>query len=59
MQIAIDLGEQQEPVANPKAIQKIKLTGNLDQPGHKTMLFILKKVKEIILDFSQRAMRVL
>ena len=32
--IAIDLSEQQALDADPKAIQQINFTRNLDRPGH-------------------------
>ena len=50
--IAIDLRKQQGLDANPKATQKINFTGNLDQDQNTTMFFIIKEVKESILDFS-------
>ena len=37
--IAIDLSKQQPLVTNPKAIQKVNFTGNLDGDGSTTMLF--------------------
>ena len=50
---AIDLSKQQELDADPKAIQLIKFTGNLDRPENRTMFFIIEEEKETILDFSQ------
>ena len=38
---------------DPKAIQRINITENLDQDGTTAMFFIIKKVKETTLDFSQ------
>ena len=57
--IAIDLGKQQELDANPKAIQQINFSGNLDQPGNSTMFFIFEEAKKNILDVSQVTMKVL
>ena len=59
--IAIDLSKQQELDADPKAIQKIKFTTNLawNPIGNTTMSFIIEKVKERILDFSQGTVKVL
>ena len=37
--IAIDLSKQQALNADPKAIQQINFTGNLDQTGGATMFF--------------------
>ena len=41
-----------------KEIQKISFTGNLGREGNKTMFFILEKVKETILDISERIVKV-
>ena len=55
--IAIDLSKQQALDANPKAIQQIHFTGNLEENA--TMFFIIEEAKETILDFSQVTVRVL
>ena len=57
--IAIDLRKQQELDADPKAIQQINFTANLDRVGNTTMFFIIKEAKETVLDFSQGAAKVL
>ena len=44
--IAIDLSKQQVLGADPKAIQQIKFTGNLDQTENTTMFFIIEEAKE-------------
>ena len=49
--IAIYLVKQKPLDADPKAIQQINFTGNLGENAK--MFFILKKVKETILYFSQ------
>ena len=49
--ITIDLSKQQEPDSDPKAIQQIDFTGNLEQQA--TTFFIIKETKETVLDFSQ------
>ena len=52
--IAIDLSKQQALDADPKTIQQINFTGNLAPEGNEnTVFFIIGKVKETILDFSQ------
>ena len=51
--IAIELSKQEELVTNPKAIQQINFTENLDWNGNTTMFFFTEKTKETILDFSQ------
>ena len=55
----IDLSKQQALDSYPRAIQQINFTGNLDRGGNATMIFILEKAKETILDFSQGTVRVL
>ena len=50
--IAIGLNKQQAFDADPKAIQHINFTANLDQDGNATMFIIIEKAKETILDFS-------
>ena len=52
--IAISLSKQQALDADPKAIQQINFTGNLDQAADATMFFIIEK----ILDFSQGTLKV-
>ena len=49
--IAIDLSKQQVLDADPRAIQQINFTANLDRDGNTTMFFIIEKPKEIVLDF--------
>ena len=56
--IAIDLSKQQALDADPKAIQQINFTANLDREGNTTIFFIIKEAKETILDFSQRALKI-
>ena len=38
---------------DPKAIQQINLTANLDRAGNAKFYFILEEAKETIPDFSQ------
>ena len=51
--IAIDLSKQQALDADPRAIQQINFTVNLDRAGNTTMFFIIEEAKETVLDFSQ------
>ena len=51
--IAIDLIKQQALDADPKVVQQISFTGNLERSRNKTIFFKIKKVQETILDFSQ------
>ena len=43
--IAIDLSKQQALDADPRAIQQINFTGNLDRAGNTTMFSFMKKQK--------------
>ena len=57
--VAVDSSKQQALDADPKAIQQINFTANLDRAGNTRVYFILEEAKETILDFSQRAVKVL
>ena len=57
--IAIDLSKQQALDADPRAIQQINFTANLDRAGNTTMFFIIEETKETVLDFSQGIVKVL
>ena len=56
--IAIDLIKQQELDADPRAIQQINFTVNLDRAGNTRIYFILQDLKETLLDFSQGTVKV-
>ena len=43
--VAIDLNKQQALDADPRAIQQINFTANLDRAGNKAMFFITEEVK--------------
>ena len=43
--IAIDLSKQQALDADPRAIQQINFTANLDRAGNTTMFFIIEEAK--------------
>ena len=51
--IGIDLSKQQVLDADPRPIQQINFTANLNRNGETTMLFIIEQEKETVLDFSQ------
>ena len=51
--IAVDLSKQQVLDADPRAIQQINFTANLDRAGNTRVYFSLEEAKETILDFSQ------
>ena len=57
--IAIDLSKQQALDADPRAVQQINFTANLDRDGNKTMFFIIEEAKETVFDFSQGTAKVL
>ena len=57
--IAKDLSKQQALDADPRAIQQINFTANLDRDGNTTMSFIIEELKETVLDFSQGTAKVL
>ena len=57
--IAVDLSRQQALDADPRAIQQINFTANLDRDGNTRVYFILEEAKETILDFSQGTVKVL
>ena len=57
--IAIDLSKQQALDANPKAIEQINFTANLNRAGNIRLYFIPEEAKETVLDFSQGTVKVL
>ena len=57
--IAIDLSKQQALDADPRAIQRINFTENLDRTGNTRIYFILEGAEETILDFSEGTLKVL
>ena len=57
--IAVDLSKQQALDADPRAIQQINFTANLDRAGNTRAYFILEEAKETILEFSQGTVKVL
>ena len=57
--IAVYLRKQQALDADPRAIQQINFTPNLDRAGNTRVYFILEEAKETILDFSQGTVKVL
>ena len=56
---AVDLSKQQALDADPRAIQPIIFTANLDRAGNIRVYFILEEAKETVLDFSQETVKVL
>ena len=57
--IAVDLSRQKALDADPRAIQQINFTANLDSAGDTRIYFILKESKETKLNFAQGTVKVL
>ena len=51
--IAIDLSKQQALNADPKAIQQISFTANLDRAGNTRLYFVLEEAKKLFLNFHK------
>ena len=56
--IAIDLSKQQALDVDPKAIQQINFTANLNRANTR-FYFILEEAKETVFEFSQGTVKVL
>ena len=56
--ITVDLSKQQALDADPKAIQQINFTANLDRANTR-FYFILEEAKETVFEFSQGTVKVL
>ena len=56
--IAVDLSKQQVLDADPKAIQQINFTANLDRANTR-FYFILEEAKQSVFGFSQGTVKVL
>ena len=57
--IAIDLSRLNELDADPRVIQQINFTANLDRAGNTTMFFIIEEAKETIFEFSYGTVKTL
>ena len=57
--IAIDFSKQQVLGADPRAIQQINLTTNLDRANNTRIYFILEESQETKFDFAQGTVKVL
>ena len=57
--IAIDLSKQQALDADPRAIQQINFTANLDRAGNTRFYFILEEAKKTVFEFSQGTVKAL
>ena len=56
--IGVDLSKQHALDADPRAIQQIKFTANLEE-NNTRIYFILEEAKETILNFAQGTVKVL
>ena len=56
--IAVDLRKQQELDADPRKIQQINFTANLDRAGNTTIFFIIEQEKETIFEFSEGTVKI-
>ena len=56
--IAIDLSTQEELDSDPRAIQQINFTANVDRAGNTIIFFIIEEGKETIFEFSQGTVKV-
>ena len=56
--IVIILSKQQKLDADPKTIQQINFTGNLEGDNG-AMFFVTEKAKETVLNFSQGTVKIL
>ena len=57
--IAVDLSKQQALNSDPKAIQQINFTTNLDRAGNTRFYLILEEAKETVFKFSEGTLKVL
>ena len=57
--IAIALSKQKKLYADPKVIQQINFTGNLDRPVDATLFFIIEQSEETVLNFSKGIIKIL
>ena len=57
--IAVNLSKQQALDTDPKAIQQINFTANLERVGNIRFYLILEEAKETVTEFSQGSVKVL
>ena len=57
--IAIDLSRQNELDVDPRAIQQINFTANVDRAGNTIIFFIIEEAQEAVFEFSQGTLKVL
>ena len=57
--ISVDLSKRQALDADPREIQQIYFTGNLDRVGNAIMFLSYEEAKETVLEISQQIVKVL
>ena len=57
--IAIDLRKQQALDADPRAIEQINFTANLDRNEGATLFFFIEQSKETVFEFLEGTVKVL
>ena len=57
--IAVDLSKQQVLDSDPRVVEQINFTANLDKAGNTRIYFILEEGKQTKLDFSPGTGKVL
>ena len=57
--ISVEWSKRQALDADPKAIQQINFTANLDRAGNTIFCFILEEAKKIVFEFLQGTVKVL
>ena len=57
--IALDLSKHQVLDTDPRKIEQINFTANLDRAGNTTISFIVEQEKETVFDISQGTVKVL
>ena len=57
--IPVDLSQQQQLDAKPRANQQFNFTTNLDRAGNTRICFILEEARETIPDFSKGTVKLL
>ena len=56
--ISVDLSKRQALDADPREIQQIYFTGNLDRVGNAIMFLSYEEAKETVLEISQQIVKV-
>ena len=57
--VAIDVSRQNELDPDPRAIEQINFTANIDRAGNTTIFFIIEEEKETVFKFAQGTVKVL